>query len=279
MSAPKQPSAASPRGATPAVRRSRIRGVCLALPWLLAALAGAAQAQLFPDNEARKAILELRATDEQQAKRLAELAAANKELLEQVQQLRRNLLDFNNQLEALRTDLARQRGSNEQLARDVAELQRRQKDIAQGVDDRIRKLEPQTVAVDGKEFLADAEEKRSYDEAFALLRAGDFAGAASALNAFAKRYPASGYLDSVRFWLGNAQYGKREYKEAITSFRGFIAAAPEHSKVPEALLAIANCQAEMKDSKAARVTLNDLLMKYPQSEAAQAGKERLAALK
>lgn len=234
---------------------------------------------LFGDDEARKAILELRATDEQQAKRLAELAAANKELLEQVQQLRRNLLDFNNQLEALRTDLARQRGSNEQLARDVAELQRRQKDIAQGVDDRIRKLEPQTVAVDGKEFLADAEEKRSYDEAFALLRAGDFAGAASALNAFAKRYPASGYLDSVRFWLGNAQYGKREYKEAITSFRGFIAAAPEHSKVPEALLAIANCQAEMKDSKAARVTLNDLLKKYPQSEAAQAGKERLAALK
>ncbi len=279
MPAPKQPSAASPRGATPAARRSRIRGVCLALPWLLAAWAGSAQAQLFPDNEVRKAILELRATDEQQAKRLAELAAANKELLEQVQQLRRSLLDFNNQLEALRTDLARQRGTNEQLARDVAELQRRQKDIAQGVDDRIRKLEPQTVAVDGKEFLADAEEKRSYDEAFALLRAGDFAGAASALNAFAKRYPASGYLDSVRFWLGNAQYGKREYKEAITSFRGFIAAAPEHSKVPEALLAIANCQAEMKDSKAARVTLNDLLKKYPQSEAAQAGKERLAALK
>jgi len=27
------------------------------------------------------------------------------------------------------------------------------------------------------------------------------------------------------------------------------------------------------------VTLNDLLKKYPQSEAAQAGKERLAALK
>ena len=251
----------------------------MALPWVLAALAGSAQAQLFPDNEARKAILELRATDEQQAKRLAELTAANKELLEQVQQLRRNLLDFNNQLEALRADLARQRGSNEQLARDVAELQRRQKDIAQGVDDRIRKLEPQKVAVDGKEFLADAEEKRSYDEAFALLRAGDFAGAANALNAFAKRYPASGYLDSVRFWLGNAQYGKREYKEAITSFRGFIAAAPEHPKVPEALLAIANCQAEMKDSKAARVTLNDLLKRYPQSEAAQAGKERLAALK
>jgi tol-pal system protein YbgF len=242
-------------------------------------VAAAAQAQLFPDNEARKAILELRATVDAQGKRIDDLGATNKELLDQVQQLRRSLLDLNNQIEALRADLAKQRGGDEQLARDVAELQRRQKDIAQGVDDRIRKLEPQKVAVDGKEFLADAEEKRQYDEAFALIRSGDFPGAASTLIAFGKRFPASGYLDSVRFWLGNAQYGKREYKEAIASFRGFIAGAPDHSRVPEALLAVANCQAEMKDNKGARVTLADLVKRFPLSEAAQAGKERLAALK
>lgn len=246
---------------------------------LLLLCAAAAQAQLFPDNEARKAILELRATDEAQAKRLAEMASANKDLLGEVQQLRRSLLELNNQIEALRTDLARQRGGNEQLARDVAELQRQQKDLAQGVSDRIRKLEPQKVAVDGKEFLADADEKRLYDEAFAFIRSGDFAGAANAFNAFTRRYPASGYLDSVRFWLGNAQYGKREYKEAIASFRAFIIGAPDHSRVPEAMLAVANCQAEMKDPKAARATLAELLKRYPQSEAAQAGKERLAALK
>ena len=246
---------------------------------VLMLIAASAQAQLFPDNEARKAILELRATDENQSKRLSEMAGANRELLDQVQQLRRSLLELNNQLEALRGDLARQRGGNEQLARDVAELQRQQKDIAQGVNDRIRKLEPQKVAVDGKEFLADADEKRLYDEAFAFIRSGDFAGAVAAFSAFSRRYPASGYLDSVRFWLGNAQYGKREYKEAIGSFRAFIIAAPDHVRVPEAMLAVANCQAEMKDSKGARATLADLLKRYPQSEAAQAGKERLAALK
>ena len=246
---------------------------------VLMLIAASAQAQLFPDNEARKAILELRATDESQAKRLSEMASANRDLLDQVQQLRRSLLELNNQLEALRGDLARQRGGNEQLARDVAELQRQQKDIAQGVNDRIRKLEPQKVAVDGKEFLADADEKRLYDEAFAFIRSGDFAGAVAAFSAFSRRYPASGYLDSVRFWLGNAQYGKREYKEAIGSFRAFIIAAPDHARVPEAMLAVANCQAEMKDSKAARATLAELVKRYPQSEAAQAGKERLAALK
>jgi tol-pal system protein YbgF len=239
-----------------------------------------AQAQLFPDNEARKAIIELRATDEQQKKDLAALAATNKELTEQLAQLKRSLLDLNNQLEQLRAELARQRGGNEQLARDVAEVQRRQKDIAQGVDERMRKIEPQKVAVDGKEFVAEPEEKRQYEEAFASIRSSDFVGTATALTAFLRRWPESGYADSARFWLGNALYGKRDLKEAAATFRAFIAAAPStNPRVPEAMLALANCQAESKDAKGARLTLNELLKKYPQSEAAQAGKERLAALK
>ncbi|HET9977114.1 MAG TPA: tol-pal system protein YbgF [Burkholderiaceae bacterium] len=238
------------------------------------------RAQLFPDNEARKAIIELRATDEQQKKELAALAATNKDLAEQLAQIKRSLLDLNNQLEQLRAELARQRGGNEQLARDVAEVQRRQKDIAQGVDERMRRVEPQRVTVDGKEFVAEPEEKRQYEEAFASIRSGDFLGTTLALQAFLRRWPESGYADSARFWLGNALYGKRDLKEAAATFRAFIAAAPPaNPRVPEAMLALANCQAELKDAKGARATLAELLKKYPQSEAAAAGKERLAAIK
>jgi tol-pal system protein YbgF len=243
---------------------------------LIALAAGAAHAQLFPDNEARKAILELRANDE---KLKQDIAAQNKDLSEQLAAIKRSLLELSNQLDQVRGELARQRGANEQLARDVAELQRRQKDIAQGVDERMRKIEPQKVSLDGKEFLADAEEKRQFDEAMAIVRAGDFPGAVSAFNNFQRRYPQSGYGDSARFWLGNALYGKRDLRDAITMFRTFIANAPDHARVPEAMLAIANSQSESKDTKGARVTLGELLKKYPQSEAAQAGKERLATLK
>lgn len=244
---------------------------------LALAAAGAANAQLFPDNEARKAIVDLRTATEQQQKAQADL---NKDLAEQIATLRRSLLELNNQLESLRGELARQRGTNEQLARDVSELQRRQKDIAQGVEERMRKLEPQKVTFDGREFIADPDEKRQYDEAFGLLRGGDFAAAAAALAGFNQRWPHSGYGDAARFWLGNALYGKRELKESIAAFREFIAIAPpEHPRIPEAMLAIANSQSEAKDTRGARATLNDLVKKYPQSEAAQAGKERLAALK
>ena len=253
--------------------------------WPAATLAAAmltpvAHAGLFDDDEARRAILDLRAkleqSNEAQRARQAEL---NAQLLEQISQLKRSLLDLNNQLELLRADNAKLRGQEENLARDVAELQRKQKDVQQGIDERVRKLEPQKVSVDGKEFLADAEEKRQYEEAMGLLRKGEFAPAASALQAFQKRFPASGYNDSVLFWLGNAQYGKREFKEAIASFRALVAASPDHPRAAEALQSVANCQIELKDNRGAKRTVDDLLKAYPKSEAAQAGKERVALLK
>jgi tol-pal system protein YbgF len=251
-----------------------LRGIAIASAAAL--MVPAAQAGLFDDEEARRAILDLRKQidqgNEQSRARQAELA-------EQLSQLRRSLLDLNAQLEQTRAEMAKLRGQDEQLARDVAELQRRQNDLQQGLDDRVRKLEPQKVTVDGKEFLADPEEKRQYDEAIAVLRKGDFAGAAASLAAFTRRYPASGFNDSALFWLGNAQYGRREYKEAITAFRSMVQTSPDHPRAPEALLSIANCQVELKDPKTARKTLDELLKAYPKSEAAQAGRERLASLK
>ena len=274
-------------GRVPPEGRHRTRGLrwvgpaasALALLWAMAP----ARAGLFDDDEARRAILDLRTRitqgDEQSKARTAELAAANAQLLEQVNQLKRSLLDLNNQIELLRGDMARLRGSDEQLQRELAETQKRQKDLGQAIDDRIRKLEPVKVSLDGREFAADPDERKSYDDAVAAMRGGDFDKAAVALAAFQRRWPNSGYGDSVRYWLGNAQYARRDYKSAIDTFRAFVAAAPEHARAPEALLAMANSQAEMKDTKTARKTLDELLKAYPKSEAAAAAKERLASLK
>ncbi len=260
-----------------ATMRTSFSGTLAALACACGTLfAPAAHAGIFDDDEARRAILDIRAKIEQNTQTQR---TGQQQLTEQIDQLKRSLLDLNNQLEQVRGDNARLRGQNEQLARDVAEVQRKQKDIQSGVEDRMRKFEPQKVSVDGREFNAEPEEKRQYDEAMELLRRSDFAATATALGAFRKRYPASGYGDSALFWLGNAQYGTRQYKEAIASFRTLVSAAPDNAKAPEALLAIANCQAELKDAKGARKTIDELVKAYPKSEAAQAGRERLAALR
>ena len=58
-----------------------------------------------------------------------------------------------------------------------------------------------------------------------------------------------------------------------------IASAPDHPRAPEAMLAVANCQVEMKDLKGARRTLDELVKTYPKSEAASAARERQGSLK
>lgn len=233
---------------------------------------------LFADDEARKAIIELRnrvAQLEEASKKLA----SSQEMQDQLGVLRRSLAELANQNEMLRGEIARLRGANEQLSKDFADTQRRLGDQLASFDGRLKPLEPQIVQLDGKSFKVEPEEQRQYEAAMGLLRRGEFDDAGAAYQSFLKRFSASGYVDSVRFWLGNAQYGQRQYREAIASFRAFVAAAPQHPRVPEALLAIGNCQIEMKDTKAARRTLDELIKAHPASEAAQAAKERLVGLR
>lgn len=231
---------------------------------------------LFGDDEARKAILELRQkVDAQQLRHVDELKKANDDNA----QLRRSLLDLATQIEGLRAELARLRGQDEQLAREVAELQRKQKDMTQGVEDRLRKFEPSKVTTDGMEFVASPAEVREFDAALAMLRKGEFAPAQAAFLEFLNRYPNTGYKVSAFFWLGNAQYALRGYKEAIANFKSVVALAPDGPRAPEAALSIANSQIEMKDPKAARKTLEDLIKVFPESEAAAVAKDRLVKMK
>lgn len=241
---------------------------------------GLVQAGLFDDAEARRAILDLRERVDavrkdaetslgQQAARAAEENAL----------LRRSLLDLQTQIETQRIEMTRLVGQNEQLARDIVELQRQQKEMLAGVDQRLSKYEPLKVSVDGREFVAEQVEKRDYEAALGIFRKGDFNSAQLAFAEFTKRYPASGYAPSAFFWLGNAQYATREYQGAIQNFRSLLTLAPDHLRAPEAVLSIANCQIELKDTKAARKTLEDLMKAYPESEAASAAKNRLARLK
>jgi len=249
------------------MQRAVLRGAALAAALLCASVGS--QAALFEDDEARKAILDLRQRVE------AVRQQTDQRLTDENGQLRRSLLDLQNQIEQMRGDLARMTGQNEQLTRTLSEMQSRQTTI----DDKLKQSEPSKVSVDGREFNADPKEKADFDAALGVFRSGQFAQAQTAFAEFVKRYPQSGYNPSALFWLGNAQYATRNYNEAIANFRSMLSLAPDHAKAPEAVLSIANCQIELKDTRAARRTLEDLTKAYPQSEAAQAGRERLSRLR
>jgi tol-pal system protein YbgF len=233
-------------------------------------------AALFEDDEARKAILDLRQRVEQLRSDADQTRSSSKE---EIAGLGRGLLDSQRQMELLRSEQATLVGTNEKLTKDLTDLQQRYKDDMQRLSDRLAKLEPAKVTVDGVEFSVTPLEKRDYEAALAVFRNGDFANAQTLFAGFLSRYPTSGYAVTALFWLGNAQYATRDYKDAVTNFRALVAKNPEHLRAPEAVLSVANCQLELKDTKGARATLTNLVKAYPQSEAAVAAKERLASLK
>lgn len=233
-----------------------------------ALLGSTAQAALFEDSDARRAILDLR-------QRVETVRTQSERLAEENAQLRRSLVELQQQIDGMRGDMARMTGQNEEMTRALSEMQQRQADI----NTKLQENAPTQVSVDGREFTAEPAEKADFEAALGVFRAGQFPQAQTAFADFVKRYPSSGYSPSALFWLGNAQYATRNYSEAIANFRSMLQVAPSHSKAPEAVLSIANCQIELKDTRAARRTLEDLIKAYPQSEAAQAGRERLSRLR
>ena len=249
------------------------------LTWGLVA-GGLAQAGLLEDDEARKAILELRQKVETQRQTFeTQLTELQRRSADDGGVARKGLVDFQNQLEAQRAELAGLRGQLEQLQRELRETQRKLAEQSKGHEERFRALEPSRVSVDGQEFVTEPSERKDYEAAMALFKKGDFANVQGLWVDFIRRYPQSGYRLAALFWLGNAQYATRDYKEAITNFRSLVSVDAQHPKAAESLLSIANCQIELKEVRGARKTLEELIKQHPQSDAAAAARERLAKLK
>lgn len=219
-----------------------------------------AQAGLFDDEEARKAILELRGKLEEKANKSS-------------------ILELSRQNEQLREEVAKLRGQVEVLTNELSNAQQRQKDFYVDLDNRLRKLEPQRVSVDGKEVSIEQSEQKTFDSATALYKAGNYKNAGAAFADFLRRYPQSGYAPQAQYLLGNTYYAQRDCRNAIAAQQAVVKNYPENPKAPDALLNIATCQIELKEKAAAKKSLEALIAQYPEAPAAQTAKERLASLK
>ncbi|MDR2240721.1 MAG: tol-pal system protein YbgF [Zoogloeaceae bacterium] len=223
-----------------------------------------ARAALFDDDEARKRIDDLRTETNA---RLRDLEAAS-----------RGQLALANEIEALKAEVARLRGQIEVLTNELESTQKRQKDFYIDLDERLRKLEPQTGAEnsDARPAADPAAETRDYEAALNLFKAGKHKDALAAFLAFINAYPSSAFLPSAHYWAGSAHYQLGEYKKAIDLFTKLAATWPDDAKAPDALLGQANCQQESGDAKGAKKTLETLVAEYPASAAATVAKQRLA---
>ena len=210
---------------------------------------------LLSDDEARKAILDLRKT----------LASTQ--------------LELQGQIERLKSENAQLRGQIENLQKQSEELIASQKTNYKDLDARLSKLEPQTLEIEGVTGTIQPGEKAAYDEALAAFQAGQLKKADAGFAGFVRKYNASPYLPLALYWLGNTKYALKEYPGAISQLQALIKTYPKHPRIPAAMLTLGNCQLESGNKTAARKTYGDLIAAYPDTEVAVEARQMLARAK
>ena len=230
------------------------RAFCLSTAVLCLGASGNAWA-LFSDDEARKAILDLRKS------------------------LATTQLELQGQIEKLKADNAELRGKIEGLEKQSEDINSSQKTYYQDLDNRLGNFEPRTVTIEGVSGTVQPGEKKAYDDALNAFQAGSLKKADEGFSAFAAKYPKSPYLPLVLYWSGNSKYANKDYAGAISQLQNLIKKYPNHARVPAAMVTLGNSQLESGNKAAAKKTFSEIVAKYPDTDAAKDAQQLLAATK
>lgn len=135
---------------------------------------------------------------------------------------------------------------------------------------------PANASADGTASTPPAgDEQAAYQQAFGLLKQGRYDQAITALRDFITRYPDGANTPNAQYWLGEAYYVKRNFKDAQQSFQTLLERYPNTPKRPDAALKIGFIHYELQEWEPARKVLTDVKAGYPDSAAAKLAENRL----
>lgn len=120
--------------------------------------------------------------------------------------------------------------------------------------------------------------KRDYETAWRTLDKKDYKAAIVRFKEFIKKYPKSILAGNAQYWIGESHYALREFDLAIIEFDAVRRRYPQGEKVPAALLKQGFAFAELGEKVNARLILQEVVEKYPQSAEAVRARQRLKSL-
>lgn len=226
------------------------------------------------------------------------------------------LLELSQQMNDLQSEMNALRGEVEEQTHAVDGLKKRQRELYLDIDRRLRELEltggaraamkpvpiteakPQSKALKKpsvatskasikkptsaqKKALknpANNSERAAYKAAFDLLKEGRYQKSITAFHAFLKRYQSGSYADNAQYWLGEANYVMRKFDQALLEFDKVVTVYSDSSKVPDALLKMGYTYFELQQMDKAKVTLEALIKRFPDSAVARRAEKRLARM-
>ena len=105
--------------------------------------------------------------------------------------------------------------------------------------------------------------RASYDSAYSMIMAGDYAGAEAGFKGFLQQHPNDPLAANAQFWLGESLYARKQYRDAADAFLKSYTDYPDSSKVTDSLLKLGLSLKGIGQKDAACATFSELLTKYP----------------
>ena len=196
----------------------------------------------FTDDEARKAILDLR----QQIRTMNE---ANQ----------RARIQLSDQIEALGQEIVRLRGDIEQLGRPAGT----------GGAAGGRPADPRS---------QDPREQAAFEQSIESFRKAQYKETVQNLTAFLTLYPDSKLAPTAQFYLGSSRFAMKDFKGAITTLQAMVQKFPTEPRAADALLMVASSQIELNNRAGAKTTLQRIVKDYKGTPAADTATKRLPLL-
>jgi len=200
-------------------------------------------------------------------------------------------------------ELGRLRGLIEQLRYDFDQAQRRNSEAIVGFDARLKGLEAEAIgradgstgpapvggaiapaggavpAPEAAPLSSAADEEALYLKSFDLLKGGKYDDAISGFKGMLGKYPQGNYSDNAWYWTGESYYIKKDFGNALASYRSLLEKFGSSPKVPDALLKTGIIQQEQKKPDAAKAAYNRVIKEFPNSSAAIQARTRLGQLR
>ena len=120
--------------------------------------------------------------------------------------------------------------------------------------------------------------KKDYELGWQAMEKRDYRVAISRFKEFLKKHPKSNLADNAQYWIGESHYGLREFDQAIIEFDAVRRRYPQGDKVSAALLKQGYAFAELGEKVNARLLLQEVVEKFPETPEAAKAKMRLKSI-
>lgn len=251
----------------------------------------------------------------QQAVPAASASSALEERVKRLERLLDNeaLVDMLMRLDGLQSETESLRGSVETIGHELEGLKQRQRDLYLDIDRRMREIEVSlgqiksgAAASPGAPATAGAApsltapaaslptaaapaaaagggdpaaERDTYQQAFNLLKEGQYDKAITEFQAFLSSYPQGEYTANAQYWLGEANYVTRRFEVAEKEFRKVLDRHPDSNKLSDAMLKLGYTLYEQGSWDAARTTLENVTQRFPGTTVARLADNRLQKMR